>query len=135
MNFGLRLREERKRIGLTQAEFAKKLGVSRNTQINYEAMDREPDVKYIARLEEIGVDSKFVVTGDASVLVNAGEALASQAEIVFKVVKDFEIVYRDCGAELDIDSRARVIAILYRLAYATGSVDHKTISEIIALSK
>ena len=47
---GARIREERLRLGLSQAAFAKLLGVHRRTQINYEHGERKPDTDYLGSL-------------------------------------------------------------------------------------
>lgn len=60
---GGRLRQERKRIGMTQEELASALGVHRLTQINYELGRTEPDAAYIAALREAGIDGAYVLTG------------------------------------------------------------------------
>ena len=63
---GERLREERERLGLTQTEFGVLLGVSRGTQKNYEQGASSLDLRYVAALEEHGVDAAFVLTGRRS---------------------------------------------------------------------
>lgn len=60
---GERLREERERLGLNQTEFGLLLGVSRGTQKNYELGANSLDLRYVAALEENGVDAAFVLTG------------------------------------------------------------------------
>ena len=60
---GERLREERDRLGLTQAEFGVLLGVSRGTQKNYELGANSLDLRYVSALEEHGVDAAYVLTG------------------------------------------------------------------------
>jgi len=62
-DFGKRLKQERDRLGLSQAEFAQKVGVHRNTQVRYEGGTREPDADYLSRLNEIGVDTGFLFFG------------------------------------------------------------------------
>jgi transcriptional regulator with XRE-family HTH domain len=51
---GDRLREERKRLKLTQEEFALRTGVKRTAQVNYENETREPKISYLAALPPIG---------------------------------------------------------------------------------
>ena len=63
---GERLREERERLGLNQTEFGALLGVSRGTQKNYELGANSLDLRYVAALEECGVDAAFVLTGRRS---------------------------------------------------------------------
>lgn len=56
-----RLREERKRLGLSQGEFADLLGIHRNTQARYERGEREPDTAYLDAIRKAGVDVGYVV--------------------------------------------------------------------------
>ena len=44
----LKIREVRKRAGLTQEEFGKKLGVDKITIIRYEKGDTIPDYKFLS---------------------------------------------------------------------------------------
>ena len=63
VNFSQRLIEERKRLGLSQADFAKAGGVTRPTQARYEnKLDRSPDVEYLDGLTKIGVDIIYLFT-------------------------------------------------------------------------
>lgn len=61
--FGLRLREERKRLGLTQAAIASIGGVSKPTQISYEQGLTEFGVNYLRRLGDAGVNIEFLLHG------------------------------------------------------------------------
>lgn len=58
-----RLRKERKKLGLSQGEFAERLGVHRNTQARYERGEREPDTAYLEAIQTLGIDAFFVLTG------------------------------------------------------------------------
>ena len=58
-----RLRAARERLPLTQAALAEKVGVSRATQVNYEAGKRSPDVAYLQAIGKVGVDVPYVLTG------------------------------------------------------------------------
>ena len=59
---GSRLVEERKAKG-TQADIAKKLRVSRATQIRYESGKRFPTAEYLSRAAMAGLDICYVITG------------------------------------------------------------------------
>ncbi|WP_220816081.1 helix-turn-helix domain-containing protein [Pseudomonas paralcaligenes] len=61
---GDRLREERDRLGLSQAAFGEIGGVKANAQGNYEKGDRSPDAAYLAAVAAHGVDVLYVVTGE-----------------------------------------------------------------------
>jgi transcriptional regulator with XRE-family HTH domain len=63
---GERLREERKRLGLSQTDFARLAGVHLNTQSRYEKGEREPDSSYLETLGKKGVDVNYVLFGIAS---------------------------------------------------------------------
>lgn len=59
--FSNRLREERNRLGLSQDEFAKKANVTKNTQLAYEQGTRPPDVLYLYRIADAGVDLFYLL--------------------------------------------------------------------------
>lgn len=56
-----RLREERERLGFSQAGFAEKAGVHRNTQVRYENGRTEPEVGYFEVVRGLGVDVDYVL--------------------------------------------------------------------------
>lgn len=63
MGFGSRLAEERKRLGLKQAEFAALVGTDVPKQSLYENDRRELRADYLARLADARVDIVYVLTG------------------------------------------------------------------------
>ncbi len=63
VSFGERLREERERLRLNQTAFAAVGGVTKKTQMLYEAGERFPDVRYLAAVQQIGCESRYVITG------------------------------------------------------------------------
>jgi transcriptional regulator with XRE-family HTH domain len=66
MGFGARLAEERRRLGLKQAEFAALVGTDVPKQSLYENDRRELRAAYLARLPAAGVDVLYVLTGQRS---------------------------------------------------------------------
>src|SRR4051812_24986169 len=66
MGFGTRLAEERKRLGLKQAEFASMVGTDVPKQSLYENDRRELRGDYLARLADANVDVVYVLTGERS---------------------------------------------------------------------
>jgi transcriptional regulator with XRE-family HTH domain len=66
MSFGGRLAEERKRLGLKQAEFAALVGTDVPKQSLYENDRRELRADYLARLADAEVDVGYVLTGQRS---------------------------------------------------------------------
>ena len=66
MSFGTRLAEERKRLGLKQAEFADLVGTDVPKQSLYENDRRELRADYLARLAHADIDIVYVLTGKRS---------------------------------------------------------------------
>jgi transcriptional regulator with XRE-family HTH domain len=63
MSIGSRLREERERIRLSQADFAEKSGVHRNTIARYEADKTQLGASFIDTMRAIGIDVDYVLFG------------------------------------------------------------------------
>ena len=66
MGFGARLAEERKRLGLKQAEFASLVGTDVPKQSLYENDRRELRADYLSRLAAAKVDVVYVLTAKRS---------------------------------------------------------------------
>ena len=66
MTFGTRLAEERKRLGLKQAEFADLVGTDVPKQSLYENDRRELRADYLARLARARCDILYILTGRRS---------------------------------------------------------------------
>ena len=60
---GARLREERKKLGLTQQDFAALGGIASNAQAHYEAGERQPKAGYLIGIASSGVDILYVLLG------------------------------------------------------------------------
>ena len=60
---GVRIRQERKRLDKTQAQFGGLGGVGLTAQRNYECGARIPDALYLHRLHLVGVNTHFILTG------------------------------------------------------------------------
>lgn len=86
-NISLRLGAERKRLSLTQDEFAAAGGVSKRTYCNYESGNRTCDADFLAGVAKIGADVQFILTGiyssnrSAITATFMGDALASTEEV------------------------------------------------------
>lgn len=61
--FGKKLKIERQRLGLSQAAFGERGGVSKVTQAAYESDSTRPDIAYLAKLADAGVNILWVTTG------------------------------------------------------------------------
>lgn len=62
-SFSERFRMERKRLNLSQNEFAALGGLRKNAQISYEGGYKSPTAAYLLKLVEIGVDVGYLFHG------------------------------------------------------------------------
>ncbi|HEE9899544.1 helix-turn-helix transcriptional regulator [Enterobacter roggenkampii] len=62
-SIGERLKEERVRLGLSQAALGEIGGVRKQAQLNYEKGERNPDSAYLSAIAKFGADIQFIVTG------------------------------------------------------------------------
>ena len=60
---GSRLKEARKKLGLSQSEMAEAGGVGRTAQVSYESQITAPDTNYLERIQSTKVDLPFVLGG------------------------------------------------------------------------
>ncbi|HEX8592697.1 MAG TPA: helix-turn-helix transcriptional regulator [Pseudomonas sp.] len=65
---GIRLKAERKKLGLSQHELGAIGGIEANAQGLYERGKRFPNAGYLGAIAEAGVDVLFVITGAHKVL-------------------------------------------------------------------
>lgn len=63
IEFGNRLREERKRLGLTLEELGAAGGVKQNAQGQYERGERSPTAEYLTLVMQAGIDVMYVLSG------------------------------------------------------------------------
>ncbi|PPT94919.1 transcriptional regulator [Xanthomonas arboricola pv. arracaciae] len=64
MSVGKRLKEERKRLGFTQADMAEQCGLSKWAQLNFEKDENLPGGAYLLAATAAGVDVLYVLTGE-----------------------------------------------------------------------
>lgn len=68
---GERLREERRRLGLTQDQLACLAGVTRRAQTRYETDANSASSTYFSAVAEVGIDVLYVLTGKRAVPVQS----------------------------------------------------------------
>ncbi len=69
---GLRIKEERIRLGLTQPDFAQIAGISKRTLIDWEKDASSPNAVQLSALSQAGVDVNYIITGN-KVLSSIGD--------------------------------------------------------------
>lgn len=108
VTLGERLRDERKKLQLSQAEFAKLVGFSRNAQAIYERDESLPGTAYLLRLSEVGLDVRYVLTGHRT--PDVGDISNDELELIK--------LYR----QAPIAVKAAALAALTAGSFASGSV-------------
>ncbi len=88
---GARLREERKRLKLTQEGLAARLGCSVRTYINYESGERSPDADFLLKAHGVGVDIARVMGVAGSVVDIDSQLPETDVEQAIKAVREVEI--------------------------------------------
>lgn len=66
---GVRLKEERERLGLTQPAFAEAAGAAKRTLIEWEKGTTSPNSVQLSALAAIGVDVYYVLTGEPNLFI------------------------------------------------------------------
>lgn len=113
MSFGSRLRQERDVLGLTQQKFAELGGVKRVSQHLYEQDVRAPDMNYLSRLKEHGVDVWFLIHGTRISQRTSDQLPRSIYVSAFRAVEELALD-RD-GQALPLQERERLFTFLLSL--------------------
>lgn len=88
--FGTRIKSERERVGCTQIDFANIAEITRLTQSKYENGATIPNLDYLQKIEEFGVDIQYIITGENSVYINRDEEFNNYARLAGECVTALE---------------------------------------------
>lgn len=128
--FALRLRQERLRLGLTQAQAAAAGGVATQTQISYERGNRTPDANYLAAIGRSGFDVSLLLHGVAQ------KELISEIfdwELLARVQQALESWCSDRGISLPPDVTVEISRVLYDQFAGRLEVDSPTVDRVLRL--
>ncbi|WP_232357013.1 MULTISPECIES: helix-turn-helix domain-containing protein [Delftia] len=75
-------------MALSQDGFAELAGVSKNSQFNYEAGTRQPDVAYLKTIQQMGVDLVYLFTGERSFDPSATQHSQPAATLAARLVQE-----------------------------------------------
>lgn len=82
---GLRLKEERKRLGLSQAALSVVGGVSRDSQAGYESGRSDAGTAYLAAIASAGVDVMYILTGVRSESCNPQTVAEEMSGVLYVI--------------------------------------------------
>jgi transcriptional regulator with XRE-family HTH domain len=112
LSIGARLKEERRRLGMSQADFAALGDAGRASQFNYESGERSPDASYLAAIAEAGADIGYIVTGRHSDS-NIAQGTVVDWALLERVIVGVEAFLSERKAKLRPDKKAALIRVLY----------------------
>lgn len=92
---GLRIKEERERLGYNQTDFAAIGGMSRKTQFDYESGARAPDGSYLIGITTAGADVQYIITGVHSVGISKTVAADHLSHRAFIHARNYEALCDD----------------------------------------
>ncbi len=136
MAFNDRLTEERARLGLSQAAFASKVGISRNTQWRYEGGHTKPTTEYLERIKKIGVDADYVWFGGpkGSYLAGVGVREGIDGVLLASIIEALELALSRAERTASAAKKSQAIVMLYRSIKSTGKLDPKAVEEVALLA-
>ena len=112
-NYAQRLKQERSRIGMTLQQLADACGVSRRSQGAYESGQSAPDLNYLHKASNHGVDINYVIMG-----ARRPELDNALLELVLNSVDAWESGARE---KITQPERAKLICASYNAAWAAQS--------------
>ncbi len=112
-SLGSRLKKERKRLGMTQVDFGKKIGVNRLAVLRNELGERCPDANYLLACQEIGVDVFYVLNGVKNVRLEF-----SKMEYSIRALLE---ILRDLDGEVDVKTLTAAVIQFYNTAPSLSS--------------
>lgn len=125
---GKQLRLERVRLGLNQSQLAEVGGVSKATQVAYEADSTTPDADYLARIGEAGVDVYWLLTGRRL-------APAVQWELLFDILSLVDEWIAERGKPTSASERNDLLRSIYAQSCAEDRIDLQQIQATFRLAK
>ena len=144
---GERLKEERGRLGFSQAVLGEKCGTQRTTQIRYESNDYRPDCDYLVRLHQLGGDVMYVLTGvrlgdsdiEKAVGVNEGNARyesgksAVDSKLLAEAIDLVDEGLGSAGRTFNRKKKAELIAVVYSMLSDPSESSRSSILRVVSL--
>lgn len=125
-----RLRLERTRLKLSQAQLAEAGGVATPTQVGYEQGTRKPDIDYLRGVETIGVDVGFLITGVPQHTL-AAECL--DWKVLAQIVHGINAWCDERELEIETHRLGELLQLLYIQFVARRHVEPKELKRVLKL--
>lgn len=129
--FARRLGEERRRLELSQTDFAALGGVAKQTVVAYEKGSRRPDVEFLTDVMDAGVDLQYLVSG-----MRAGARVMQDVDwqLLGAIFAGLEEACRALNLRIKAEKRSELIRVLYTHFAAHRAVDTEELQRILILA-
>lgn len=111
--FGARLKEERKKLKLSQSEMADAGSIGRTAQVSYEAGQTFPDVHYLTLIQATGVDMTYILGG--SDLKSLSQHHELDWDLVDMAVNEVDTIITAMRENCTHDMRMKFVKDLYEV--------------------
>ncbi|MCP2517051.1 helix-turn-helix domain-containing protein [Achromobacter mucicolens] len=115
LEIGVRLREERERLGFSQQAFAEIGGASKRSQVEWEKGAQVPNAEFLAHIATRGADVTYIVTGVRALSAKEVEADLDRYGMAWETL---EMALEATGREMSPAKKRKAADALYRASKA-----------------
>lgn len=134
MSLGERLREERERLGFSQADFAELVGASRKSQIRWEKDESAPSADSISLWANVGLDVLYLITGQAQKSSSKTQKSSEIDEILLgKIVHKLDLLAKQANRRWTPSELALQSSKIYNFLIKESFVDDDRIDNVLKL--
>jgi len=133
VSFCERLRAERTRLGLNQTDFGALAGVTKKTQMLYEAGERVPDASYLAAIADAGADICLIITGQQIPTAPRSAWAPIDSEKLGRIIEMLEAAAKQAGRRWPAKKLAEVAAEVYNALGDDQGFDQPRVERILKL--
>lgn len=134
VSFCERLRAERTRLGLNQTDFAALAGVTKKTQMLYEAEERVPDANYLAAIAHAGADTHYLITGQKIAVAPSAPVWAPiDTDKLGRIIEMLDAAAKQAGRRWPSKKLAEVAAEVYNALGEDQGFDQPRVERILKL--
>lgn len=129
-DYGDRIKSERQRLGLTQQAFSDAVGVSQGSQVGYESGARIPNVHYLAKAAEAGVDPIYILMGKPTAATALDEIDWDTHDLILEWVDNW---LKNREITISIQKKMHLVRMFFSKFSTESSIDTEYIETTLAL--
>lgn len=134
MSLGERLREERERLGFSQADFAELVSASRKSQIRWEKDESAPSADSISLWANVGLDVLYLITGQAQKSSSKTQKSSEIDEILLgKIVHKLDLLAKQANRRWTPSELVLQSSKIYNFLIKESVVDDDRIDNVLKL--